>query len=75
MSGDGNDEEIVKLSIEGKVMMKTMMMMMRRMMMVMRVRMMRMMMMPGARDPRGKRWKQDGIWLQKGEERKVSGLR
>ena len=35
MSGDGNDEEIVKLSIEGKVMMITMVMMMMKIMMMM----------------------------------------
>ena len=78
MSGDGNDEEIVKLSIEGKVMMITiitMMMMMIMMMTSIFMMAMMMVMMPGARDPRGEGWKQDGIWLQKGEERKVSGLR
>ena len=84
MSGDGNDEEIVKLSIEGKVMMATMittvilmkmtstMMMMTMMMMMMQ---MMMVMMAGARDPRGKGRKQDGIWLQEGEARKVGCLR
>ena len=57
MSGDGNDEEIVKLSIEGKVMMITMMRMvvkiMMRMTSIIMMAMMRMMMvmMPGARDP------------------------
>ena len=71
MSGDGNDEEIVKLSIEGKVMMALMIttvMMMKMtsmMMMTMMLMMMQMMvvMMAGARDPRGKGWKQDGIWF------------
>ena len=54
MSGDGNDEEIVKLSIEGKVMMITiitMMMMMIMMMTSIFMMAMMMVMMPGARDP------------------------
>ena len=55
MSGDGNDEEIVKLSIEGKVMMITMMRMvvkiMMRMTSILMMAMMMIVMMPGARDP------------------------
>ena len=37
MSGDGNDEEIVKLSIEGKVMMITIITMMMMMIMIMMI--------------------------------------
>ena len=33
------------------------------------------MLMPGARDTRGKRWKQDGVWIQEGEKREVGCLR
>ena len=29
----------------------------------------------GARDSRGKRWKQDGVWIQEGEKREVGCLR
>ena len=86
MSGDGNDEEIVKLSIEGKVMMALMIttvilmkmtstMMMTMMLMMMMQMQMMMVMMAGARDPRGKGWKQDRVWFQEGEERKVGCIK